>query len=98
MTTYISLIEYTAAGIEHMDESPERLAQAKEVCAANGGELKQFFLTLGRYDAVAITEFPDKESATTALLTIARAGSISTETLTAFTEEEYGDLIAGLPE
>ena len=98
MTTYISLIEYTEEGIEHMDESPERLAQAKEVCEANGGELQQFFLTLGQYDAVAITEFPDRDSATMALLTIARGGAISTETLTAFTEEEYEDLIAGLPE
>lgn len=97
MTTYISLIQYTEDGIEHMDESPERLAKAKEVCKENGGELTHFFLTLGQYDAVAITEFPDKESATRALLTVARGGAVTTETLTAFTESEYEEVIAGLP-
>lgn len=96
MTTYISLIEYTEEGIEHMDESPERLAQAREVCEANGGELTHFFLTLGRYDAVAITDFPDKESATRALLTVAQGGAVSTETLTAFTESEYEELVGSL--
>ena len=34
---------------------------------------------------------------TLAVLAIAAAGSVRSETLRAFTEAEYGDIIAGLP-
>ena len=97
MPSFINLIEYKDPGIAHMEESPERLADAKKVCEAYGGELQQFFLTLGRYDAVAISEFPDNASATKALLAISRGGAVSTETLTAFTEAEYEEIVADLP-
>jgi len=96
MPTYISLINYTQQGIENMHDSPERLDQAKEVTESFGGEYHDFYLTLGEYDAVYVADFPDAESATKALLTVAGAGAVNTETLRAFPEDEYRDIIAGL--
>jgi uncharacterized protein with GYD domain len=52
---------------------------------------------MGRYDAVVIGEAPDDETATKLAMTIGSAGSIRTETLRAFTEDEYRDIIAALP-
>ena len=60
-------------------------------------ELKAFYLTVGGYDLVTIAEAPDDETATKATLAIASQGSISSETLRAFDESEYRDIIAGLP-
>jgi uncharacterized protein with GYD domain len=97
MPTYISLVEYTGEGIANMKESPERLDSAKDVVESMGGEFHEFYLTMGQYDAVAVMEMPDAESATQALITIAGAGAVKTETLRAFPEAEYEDLIAGLP-
>ncbi|MFC6990018.1 GYD domain-containing protein [Haloplanus sp. GCM10025708] len=97
MPTFISLVEYTAAGIANMKESPERLERAEDVVESMGGELKEFYLTMGQYDAVVVMEFPDAESAAQAAITIGEAGAIETETLTAFPEDEYRDLIAELP-
>ena len=59
METYISLVSYTGEGVQHMDESPDRLDSAREVVESMGGELTQFFLTMGQYDAVVIMAMPD---------------------------------------
>ena len=96
MPTYISLVNYTQHGIENIKDSPERLEQAKEVTEKYGGEFKAFYLTMGRYDIVYIAEYPDDESAAQALLSVTRGGAVETETLKAFTEEEYRSVIAGL--
>ncbi|WP_220222408.1 GYD domain-containing protein [Haloplanus salinus] len=97
METYISLVSYTGEGVQHMDESPDRLDDARDVAESMGGELAEFFLTMGRYDAVVIMEMPDAETATRAGITIAGAGAVRTETLRAFPEDEYRELIDGLP-
>jgi len=62
-----------------------------------GAELKQWYLVQGQYDAVAIGEAPDDETAMKLALVINSQGSIRTETLRAFTEDEYRKIIAALP-
>ena len=97
MATYISLINYTQHGVQNMKDSPTRLEQARKVFKAAGAELKSFYLVMGRYDAVSIMEAPDDETATRLALIIGGQGSVRTETLRAFTEAEYGKIIAALP-
>jgi uncharacterized protein with GYD domain len=97
MPTYISLIRYTDQGTRNIKESPKRLDAAKKTFKAMGGELKEWYLALGRYDAVVISEGPDDETAVKLALTIGAQGSIRTETLRVFTEDEYRKLIAALP-
>jgi uncharacterized protein with GYD domain len=97
MPTFISLVEYTAEGVQHMDESPDRLDAAREVVESMGGELHDFYLTMGQYDAVVVMEFPNAERATQAGITISGGGAVRTETLRAFPEAEYRELIDGLP-
>lgn len=96
MSTYITLVNWTQQGIEHVTDSPDRLDNAKEVAADHGGEFTDFFLTFGAYDLVVITEFPDDESYAQFALAIGSSGNVSTETLRAFTEEDYRDIIGGL--
>jgi uncharacterized protein with GYD domain len=97
METYVTLASYTGEGVQHMGESPERLDAARDVVESMGGELTHFFLTMGAYDAVVIMEMPDAETATQAGITISGAGAVRTETLRAFPEGEYRELIDGLP-
>ena len=97
MPAYISLVRYTREGIMNMKDSPARLEKVKEIFKSVGGEMKAFYLTMGQYDAVAIGEFPNDEAVAKAALTAGLAGTISTETLRAFTEEEFRNIIAGLP-
>lgn len=97
MPTYVSLVRFTDQGIRSIKESPSRLDAAKKAFQGAGGELKQYFLLMGAYDALVIAEAPNDETAGRVALALAALGNVRTETLKAFTEAEYRKLIAGLP-
>jgi uncharacterized protein with GYD domain len=97
MPTYISLIKYTHQGITSIKDAPRRLDANKEVLRGFGSELKAFYLTMGRYDIVTISEAPDDTTAAKVALTVGAAGNVTTETLRAFTEDEYREIVAALP-
>ena len=63
---------------------------------AHGAELKDFYLTTGRYDAVAIVEAPDEITQAKLALTVGARGTSRSETLRAFTEDEYRKVVAEL--
>ena len=62
-----------------------------------GCELKGFYLVMGQYDAVVISEAPNSEAVAKLALTIGSKGNVQTETLRAYTEDEYRKLISSLP-
>jgi uncharacterized protein with GYD domain len=96
MATYISLIKFTPQGITNIKEGPARLAAGKETLRRFGSELKTFYLTMGRYDIVTVSEAPDDLSAAKVALAVNSAGNVSTETLRAFSEEEYREIVGAL--
>ncbi len=97
MPTYITLMRFTPQGVKEIKESPARLDTAKKAIKAAGGELKQFYLTFGKYDGVVIAEHPNDETAARMALATGSQGSVQTETFRAFTEDEYRKLIKNLP-
>ena len=97
MPKYIILTNYTQKGIENIKDSPARLDAVKQAFQAMGAELQQFYLVTGQYDIVVIGEVPDDETVAKLALAIGSQGSVRTETLRAFTEEEYRKIIAALP-
>lgn len=96
MPTYISLIKWTQQGIQNVKQSPSRLDAARKAWGGMGVQLKGFYLTLGQYDLVTIVDAPNDEAAAKAVLMVASQGNVSTQTMRAFTEEEYRRIIAGL--
>jgi uncharacterized protein with GYD domain len=97
MPTFVTLISFTQKGIEAIAEGPKRLEAAKRAYQSVGAKLKDFYLVSGKYDAVAIIEAPDHETAAAISLGIAARGNSRTETLRAFNEEEYRKIVAKLP-
>ena len=96
MPVYISLVTLTQQGLANIEGSPDRLEAAKAMLVNMGGEIKAFYLTLGRYNAVAIVEAPDDESIAKFSLATGRAGNVRTEVLRAFNEDEYRKIISEL--
>jgi uncharacterized protein with GYD domain len=94
MPTYISLLRYTQQGIKNIKDAPSRLDAAKDAFKKAGADIKAFYLVMGQYDAVVISEAPDDESAANLALLIGSLGNVQTETLRAFTEVEYRKLVA----
>ena len=90
---YILLVEYTQQGIEHVADSADRFDSARELLEDLGGEHHGMFLTFGQYDQVHIMEFPDDETAARFILEESSKGWVSTETLKAFPEDDYRDII-----
>lgn len=97
MPQYVSLLKYTQQGIAKIKESPARIDAAKKAAEKMGGRFLGWYLTIGRYDALVITEFPSDEVATKFLLTVVGLGNITTETLRAFPEAEFRKLVGELP-
>jgi uncharacterized protein with GYD domain len=97
MPTYITLFQWTQKGIENLKDSPKRLDRAKDAVKAAGGKMQAFYLTMGQYDGVTISEAPNDEAYAKTMLALASAGAVKTQTLRAFTEEEYRKLVGSLP-
>jgi len=97
MATYIILLRFTQQGIKNIKESPDRVDAAKQTFRAMGAEVKEFYSVMGKYDTVLVVEAPDDETIAKLTLAIGSLGNVRTETLRAFTEDEYGKIIADLP-
>jgi len=97
MPTYITLFRWTQQGIEQVKDSPARLDKARAIFRQFGGEIKGFYLVMGQYDAVIVSEAPDDETMARIMLAAGTTGNIRSETLRAFPEDEYGQIIAALP-
>lgn len=96
MPTYVLLTTFTDQGIEHVRDSPDRTAHARSMIESLGGVWKDFYVTMGRYDGIVIADFPDAETAAQAALTLAESGNVTTETLRAFSLDEFRDVIDGM--
>ena len=97
MPHYINLISYTEQGLKNMKNMPDRVNAARQEMQKAGGKLVSFHLTLGQYDGVVISEFPDDESYTTFVLGVAAQGNLRPTTLKAFTEEEMSRMVGNIP-
>ena len=96
MPHFVTLIRYTQQGISRIKESPARLDAAKKAAESAGGKIHAWYLTMGRYDAVLISEFPSDEAGAQFTLSVGAMGNVTTETLKAFTETEYRKIVGGL--
>jgi len=97
MPTYVTLYNWTQEGIKNIKQSPERLDAAKEAVKAMGGEVIAFYVTQGQYDMVTISEAPDCKTAAKVALAVASKGAVRGQTLRAYTEDEYREILAELP-
>jgi len=96
MGHYVTLIRYTQQGAAKIKESPARLDAAKKAAEAAGGKIHAWYLTMGKYDAVLISEFPNDAASAKFMLSTGSMGNITTQTMKAFTEAEYRKLVASL--
>jgi uncharacterized protein with GYD domain len=76
MPFYMLQGRYTAASIKALVQKPEdRSKAAAAVVKATGGKLHNYFMSLGEYDFVVISEFPDDEGATALAMAVGAAGT-----------------------
>jgi uncharacterized protein with GYD domain len=97
MPTYITLGRWTQQGIEQIKESPARTDAFKQLVESAGGTVKGFYMVTGQYDLVIISEAPNDDVIAKVALLTGSKGCVRSETVRAFTEDEYRKIVAGLP-
>ena len=93
MPTYVSLVNWTDQGIKHYRDSVRRAEDYRVLVEKSGGQVRQLVWTLGEYDLVVVTDFPDDETATAVVLQTVAGGNVRTTTLKAFDAEQMTAII-----
>jgi uncharacterized protein with GYD domain len=93
MPTYVSLINWTGQGIKNFRDTVRRAEDVRALAEKSGGQIRQMLWTIGEYDLVAVTDFPDDETGTAVLLQIGAGGNVRTKTMKAFDAEQMSAII-----
>ncbi|HET9920876.1 MAG TPA: GYD domain-containing protein [Ktedonobacteraceae bacterium] len=97
MPTYISLVNLTEQGVREVRDGPERLVAFDEAARQVGGKLIGFYLVMGQYDYIVISEAPDDQTAARLILGTLAQGTVRTQTMRAFPREEFENIARGMP-
>jgi uncharacterized protein with GYD domain len=97
MASYLVLGNYTQQGMQMIRAAPARIDTAREVMDKVGAKLVAWFFTLGRYDFVILVEAPSPDVIAKLMLAIGSHGNIRTETLQAFNQQEFHQIVTDLP-
>ena len=97
MPTYLIQSQWTDQGIRNVKESAKRLDLGKKKLKEMGGEIKAFYLTTGAYDMLAVVDVPNDAILAAHLLWLGSQGNLRTQTVKAFTEEEFRTIVGELP-
>jgi uncharacterized protein with GYD domain len=96
MRSYVILANWTDQGVKDSRDTLKRAGAFRALIENRGGKLREHLYTLGDYDIVMVTEFPDDETAAAAVLALAALGNVRTKTMRAFTDEETAGIIPQL--
>ncbi len=93
MGTYVSLIHWTDQGVRNFRDTRQRADHYARLVEKSGGRVRELLWTVGEYDVVSISDFPDDETAAAALLQVNSAGSVRSTTLRGFGTDEMAGII-----
>ena len=96
MATYFMFFRFTQKGLEHIQESPERIDALKQQFHKANAEIKAYYGLLGQYDTVFLVDSPNDETIARLALHIGRAGNGTCETHRAVNEDEYRKITRGV--
>jgi uncharacterized protein with GYD domain len=96
MPTYIALLKWTEKGIAAVKGSPARLDAGRQAFKQAGIEIKDTYLTMGRYDLICVIDAPDDETLAQGMLSLGSQGNVSSETLRAFSEDQFRTIVGSI--
>jgi uncharacterized protein with GYD domain len=97
MPMFIVSLNWTDQGIRNVKEAPKRFQAAKELGKKMGVEIKQFYLTSGDADLLAIVDTPNGDNIAKFAMALGGAGNVRTRTVRAWPEAEAMKMISELP-
>jgi uncharacterized protein with GYD domain len=96
MATYAVLARWTDRGAQNLKESPARIEEFKKLARGFGGEVREVYAALGRFDTLSLVSAPDDETVTKIALSLSVLGNVHTETVRLFSESEFKTMLQAL--
>jgi uncharacterized protein with GYD domain len=96
MTRYISLLRFTEQGAKNIQKSTGRAHHFDKIAAKAGVKIEGQYWTMGAYDGVLILSANSEKKALRCLPQLAAQGNVRTETMSAFIDEEFDDIVIKL--
>ncbi|MDR3405973.1 MAG: GYD domain-containing protein [Chthoniobacter sp.] len=93
MKRYITLLHFTEQGAKNIKNSTKRAHNFDTLAEKAGVIIEGQFWTTGSLDGVLIIKTDDDKKALHLLVELAAGGNVRTETLRAFTAEEFDSII-----
>ncbi len=97
MAGYVMLCKFTPKAVAEMKDRPEGIKKAKALAEELGVRTVGVWVTTGQYDVIALLDAPDEQAMGAFILRQTMRGYVTTETLRAFSEEEFAQIVSKLP-
>jgi uncharacterized protein with GYD domain len=95
MPKYISLLRFTEQGAKSLKESSTRAHNFDQIAAKAGVKIEGQYWTMGAYDGVLIISADSEQKALRCLSQLVSQGNVRTETMQAFVDKEFDELVGG---
>ena len=89
MPIYVSHVTLTREGLQEIKEAPKRVEQNRKLWEEAGGKLLEWYVVLGDYDYLLITEAPDEKVMAEIAAKASRRGRTQFKTFTAIPIDEF---------
>ncbi len=96
MPGYIVLANFTDQGLSTIKDTPQRTRQIRAMAQKMGIQVVGVWITMGKYDLVAVLDAPDDQTMATFVLESAKLRGARTQTMRAFSEEEVAQVVSRL--
>jgi len=93
MPRYVALVSFTEQGVRDIKNSLKRADRFKKLAAKHKVKVREIHWTIGKYDIVVIFDAPSDAAMSALTLENASLGNVRTETLRAYTREEFAAIL-----
>ena len=93
MATYVVLNKFTSQGLSSIKDSPKRAEAFRGMAKKLGCTVKELLWVQGKYDIVSIVEAPDDSAMAALIVSVAKLGNVTTQTLRAFSMAEVSSIL-----
>ena len=92
MAIYISHGTLTEQGVQEIKDLPDRIEEVRKTWEEAGGKLLAWYVVLGDYDYLVITEAPNEKVMAETVIKASRRGRTRFRTFTAIPIEEFAQV------
>ncbi len=93
----INFMKLTDQGAKEIKAAPQRIEQGIKAFEKMGGKMLGFYVVTGEYDYIAIGEVPNEQVGMAFAMALSALGNVRTTTASAFTREEFAEMVKRVP-